>query len=311
MSIQILFLPKWNIVEISLSRSVRIIFVENRFFYLSLIFISDMFLFFNWNNFKLYSWGISVGDIYFDTFGDFRVFKAGQAIELPRSKKSRALLAFLFVTNRPQRRERLCEYFFENTNDPKRSLRWSLCVLKKVFPQTHCKLIHADYERISLDHEQIDSDYDRLKAIVEGDMLPALVFKQAKITMRREFLAGVDLENLEQYSVWLKSARERILDLKEQLYSKAIDTSGLTFVQREAAAREWLEFRPFSQDAAIALVKAIQDQGQEDTALSVEAELILRFRDAGLAYKKQPKSQSKLTTDRVLEVSTHKKISFA
>jgi DNA-binding SARP family transcriptional activator len=45
---------------------------------------------------------------------------------MPPSKKTRALLAFLAVTPRPQRRERLCEIFWDLPDDPKGALRWSL-----------------------------------------------------------------------------------------------------------------------------------------------------------------------------------------
>src|SRR6516225_7160863 len=51
--------------------------------------------------------------------GDFKVFRDRQPVPLPPSKKTRALLAYLAVVQRPQRRERLCEMFWEIPDDPR------------------------------------------------------------------------------------------------------------------------------------------------------------------------------------------------
>jgi hypothetical protein len=54
--------------------------------------------------------------------GRLEVQKSGQPAALPASKKSRALLAYLVATARPQLRERLCELLWEAPDDPRASL---------------------------------------------------------------------------------------------------------------------------------------------------------------------------------------------
>ena len=54
--------------------------------------------------------------------GDLRVFRGSQTVPLPPSKKTRALFAYLAVIQRPQRRERLCEMFWEIPDDPRGAL---------------------------------------------------------------------------------------------------------------------------------------------------------------------------------------------
>jgi DNA-binding SARP family transcriptional activator len=44
--------------------------------------------------------------------GELRVALDGRELPLSQSKKTRALLAYLAVAGRPQRRERLCELFW-------------------------------------------------------------------------------------------------------------------------------------------------------------------------------------------------------
>ena len=58
--------------------------------------------------------------------GDLSVLCEGKDAVLPPSRKTRALLAYLAATERPVRRERLCEMFWEVPDDPRGALRWSL-----------------------------------------------------------------------------------------------------------------------------------------------------------------------------------------
>ena len=58
--------------------------------------------------------------------GEMRISHGGRQSELPRSRKTRALLAYLALTGRSHRRERLCSTFWEVPDDPRGALRWSL-----------------------------------------------------------------------------------------------------------------------------------------------------------------------------------------
>ena len=60
--------------------------------------------------------------------GDIAVLRGEEFLALPPSKKTRALLAYLAVVGRPQRRERLCTQFWEVPDDPRAALRWSFAI---------------------------------------------------------------------------------------------------------------------------------------------------------------------------------------
>ena len=83
--------------------------------------------------------------------GDFKVFRDGQAVALPPSKKTRALLAYLAVVQRPQRRERLCEMFWEVPDDPRGALRWSLWRIRQIVGTGRESCVRADRNTVSLD----------------------------------------------------------------------------------------------------------------------------------------------------------------
>lgn len=76
--------------------------------------------------------------------GDFAVLREGKPVELPPSRKTRALLAYLAVVDRPQRRERLCEMFWEIPDDPRGALRWSLSKIRQILKPDADKGLHAD-----------------------------------------------------------------------------------------------------------------------------------------------------------------------
>ena len=63
--------------------------------------------------------------------GELAVVREAQEMVLPASKKTRALLAYLALANRRQRRDHLCEMLW-NAPDDRASLRWSLTKLRRV-----------------------------------------------------------------------------------------------------------------------------------------------------------------------------------
>ena len=58
--------------------------------------------------------------------GSFQIIRNGGPLPLPlpRSRKVRALLAYLAMAPRPVTREKLCELFWDVADDPKSELRW-------------------------------------------------------------------------------------------------------------------------------------------------------------------------------------------
>src|SRR5690625_3571302 len=90
-------------------------------------------------------------DITLRLLGEMEVLRGSTRVELPPSRKSRALLAYLAATARPQRRERLCPLFWEVPDDPRGSLRWSLSRLRAVLDDGDAARIIANRETVALD----------------------------------------------------------------------------------------------------------------------------------------------------------------
>ena len=64
--------------------------------------------------------------------GAFTITRGGRAQSLPRSRKTRGLLAYLALATSPYRRADLCDLLWRDVADPRGELRWSLSKIRKV-----------------------------------------------------------------------------------------------------------------------------------------------------------------------------------
>lgn len=80
---------------------------------------------------------------------DAAITRDGVPVELPKSRKARALLAYLALEGKPVHRVRLCEMFWDRASDPRGGLRWALTRLKKALGP-HEDWLRADRASVSL-----------------------------------------------------------------------------------------------------------------------------------------------------------------
>src|SRR5215831_12726605 len=91
--------------------------------------------------------------------GQLAVLRHRARVQLPQSKKTRALLAYLAVTARPHSRDRLCAMFWAVPDDPRAALRWSLSRLRSIVDEHDCQRIIANRENVGLDPASIAVDF--------------------------------------------------------------------------------------------------------------------------------------------------------
>jgi pimeloyl-ACP methyl ester carboxylesterase len=125
--------------------------------------------------------------------GEICLWRGGELLPLPASRKTRALFVYLLLAPKPVRRERLCEIFFDIPDDPRAALRWSLSKIRGMLGED-ADLIIADRERVSIDGSGFTLDIDHLDATLALE--PPL--------------PGLDLPGLDEYSLWLASERAAI-----------------------------------------------------------------------------------------------------
>src|SRR5688572_21016983 len=84
--------------------------------------------------------------------GPVRVIREGAPVPLPRSRKVRALLAFLALEQKPASRSRLCDLLWDVPNDPRGELRWCLSKLRGVLDDAaRARVVTTGQALIALD----------------------------------------------------------------------------------------------------------------------------------------------------------------
>src|SRR5262252_7642733 len=83
--------------------------------------------------------------------GPTQVVRDGEPVTLPRSRKVRALLAFLALSPKPVTRSRLCDLLWDVPNDPRGELRWCLSKLRGLLDDDDRARVVTDGELVSLD----------------------------------------------------------------------------------------------------------------------------------------------------------------
>src|SRR6267378_6934721 len=176
--------------------------------------------------------------------GELEVQRDGATVPLPPSKKTRALLAYLVGSGRPQLRDRLCELLWDGPDDPRAELRWSLTKLR---PLIEGNLV-ADRERVEFRNNGASVDLDDFRRCIKENKL-----EEAAELVRGEFLEGLDLPGCYRFQQWLVAERENLRQTQVKVLAQLIEQLGAGDAAL-AHARKRAMLDPFSEDAHIALI---------------------------------------------------------
>ncbi|TDG15393.1 hypothetical protein E2F43_03945 [Seongchinamella unica] len=150
--------------------------------------------------------------------GDLEVIRDGSVLPLPPSRKTRGLLAYLALNNRPQRREQLCELLWEIPDDPRGSLRWSLSKIRKLVDDEQQPRIIADRSTVAFDTADVEIDVLDLHRATD-DLAHASVDELVRLAEQNQgvFLQGLDLPDFHDYHAWCIGERERAIRSQAQV----------------------------------------------------------------------------------------------
>lgn len=157
--------------------------------------------------------------------GEPRVERDGRVLELPPSRKTRALLAYLAITGRLHRRERLCALLWEVPDDPRGALRWSLSKIRALVDEPGMPRIVADREAIKFDARGARVDVLDLRR-ASGSALDRMATRDlAEIagTTAGEFLEGHDLPESHEFHAWCIAEREETRSLRARLLATLVE----------------------------------------------------------------------------------------
>src|SRR3954453_20575951 len=201
--------------------------------------------------------------------GELQVLASGQqTLTLPPSKKTRALLAYLAVTGRPQRRERLCDLFWDVPDDPRGALRWSLSRLRSILDEPGSTCLLTDRETVAMNPGMFTVDLltiqNNLAPGVDAACTEELV--QAASAFGGEVLADLDLPHPQTYRSWVAALREDA----RQLRSRILNTLSVRLAdvpdQALPYARDLVDMDSLDEAAWAQLVRLLAAAGRRREA---------------------------------------------
>jgi DNA-binding SARP family transcriptional activator len=190
--------------------------------------------------------------------GPMALLRDGKPVALPASRKTRALLAYLAVSGKPERRERLCHLFWETPDDPKGALRWSLSKLRGLLGDA----IVTDRETARLDAAGMGIDWHRLGDADRGGLANITIEDLESLAgVRGEFLEGLELSRCDAFSAWCVALREDGRKWQAAICAELVGRE----IPPDCAlsyARAWAELDPASPDANAALIRLLEAVGR-------------------------------------------------
>jgi pimeloyl-ACP methyl ester carboxylesterase/DNA-binding SARP family transcriptional activator len=196
--------------------------------------------------------------------GSFGVLRRETRLPLPRSKKTRALLAYLAVTNRAHSRDRLCAMFWPIPDDPRAALRWSLSRLRPLVDDQDRRRIIADRESVSVDLSHVDVDLQSLRNVA-GNSLDAIAtdaLRQAAEALEGDFLEGLELPDCLEFQSWRTAERESARRLRARLLATLVRRLEGTPDQALPHARALSLIEPADEAVRATLIRLLRASGR-------------------------------------------------
>ena len=199
--------------------------------------------------------------------GEMEVLRGAERLDLPRSKKTRALLAYLALTGRVHRRERLCELLWDVPDDPRGALRWSLSRIRALTQETETPILVADRAAIHFDPGSASVDLLSIRAGLDDiDAAPLARLKEAAAAFRGPFLEGLELPECHEFRSWYVAEREDARALHVRLLAKLVDRLAGDTDDALLYARTLVQNDPQNEQAWSRLVRLLASAGRQREA---------------------------------------------
>jgi DNA-binding SARP family transcriptional activator/pimeloyl-ACP methyl ester carboxylesterase len=199
--------------------------------------------------------------------GPVRVTRDGGDVALPKSQKTRALLAYLVLARGPQRRERLSTLFWDVADDPRAGLRWSLSKLRAL-DEPSARRIVADREDVAFEPNgaQVDA-LEVLDATADGiDALSTERLRALIDVFRGGFLDGLELPDFEAFQAWRVAQREHFRGIHLALLRATCERLADAPGEALPYARDLVRLAPDDVSARASLIRCLVAAGLREEA---------------------------------------------
>lgn len=143
-------------------------------------------------------------DLVIELLGGFAISRGETPVPLPASRRARALLAYLILTGRPQRRDLLVDMFWDHPADPRAALRTALSRLRPLVNEPGIERLSATREHVRFVPHGARIDW---LSLADVDPQDEAARSDALQLLAQPLLAGLDLPDLGDWQAFLTAAR--------------------------------------------------------------------------------------------------------
>jgi DNA-binding SARP family transcriptional activator/Tfp pilus assembly protein PilF len=218
--------------------------------------------------------------------GPIAISRGGVPVPLPRSRKVRALLAFLTLEHGAQSRTRLCDLLWDGPNDPRGELRWCLSKLRALLDDPDHRRVLATGDQIELDLSDCAVDARELARCTPAELEQASPERLSELGGRLggELLEGVELDGIPQFAGWLTAQRQRYRAAQLALCSALVRRARPGSDELFRSLAEWLRLAPFDRRAHELLLDALVSCGRSRDAEHHASATFRAFEQEGLDW---------------------------
>lgn len=220
-----------------------------------------------------------IGKLDIGLLGPVRISRSGAALSIPTSRKTRAIMGYLILSERPVSRQRLCELFFDIPDDPRAALRWSLAKLRPLLDDPGHIRLRSERDTLAVNLSDAWVDALTLADLASGDMagrsdaeLEAVLGGSSGALME-----DCDLPKRPEYTAWLTRHRHELLEAEARLLRELVRRRGDNPAARIAPLQRLIAANPLDELAYAELVAALTTLGRrgDAEALAGQAERAL------------------------------------
>jgi pimeloyl-ACP methyl ester carboxylesterase/DNA-binding SARP family transcriptional activator len=200
--------------------------------------------------------------------GPFVATRGGEPVAFPPSLKTRALLAYLAVTGRPHRRDRLCRLLWDVADDPRGALRWSLSRLRALAREDEAHVVRTNEEAVVFEPTGALVDALEVRAASGSglDRLPVDRLRGLVALFRGPFLEDVALPDFHDFEAWRAAEREEFRRLHVRMLGELVRRLEKTPGEALEPARELVRLAPDDEPSRAGLVRLLVATGRRAEA---------------------------------------------
>ena len=208
--------------------------------------------------------------------GEIEVTREGQRLTLPQSRKTLALLAYLALTGRRQRRDQLCGVLWERPDDPRAALRWSLSKLRPLVDDATAKRIVSNRDSVAFEPNDALVDILAIRESCAAGMgrLTTERLQELAGMFRGDLLEDLELADCREFEAWRLAQREEAETLRIRILQRLVERLTEQPEQALPFARKLVEVAPERDDLRQALddlVASVRDAALAPTSMPAAA----------------------------------------